>query len=97
MKINVTEEAANWYKEELNLTEKSSLRFFVRYGGVGGRIAGFSLGVKEESPINAHASTTINDIQFFVEDSDAWYFEDSNLSVSFDTKNSEPKIEYPEA
>ncbi|MFS0751707.1 HesB/YadR/YfhF family protein [Oceanobacillus sp. 1P07AA] len=97
MKINVTEEAANWYKEELNLTDKSSLRFFVRYGGVGGRIAGFSLGVKLESPINAHASTTVDDIQFFVEESDAWYFEDSNLSVSFDTKNGEPKIEYPEA
>ncbi|GLO66335.1 MULTISPECIES: hypothetical protein [Oceanobacillus] len=97
MKINVSEEAAIWYKEELNLSEKSSLRFFVRYGGVGGRIAGFSLGVKEESPKNAHASTTLDNIQFFVEESDAWYFEDSNLSVSFDTKNGEPKIEYPDA
>lgn len=96
MNIKVTEEAANWYKQELHLEDNTTLRFFVRYGGVGGRIAGFSLGVKEETPDQIHASTTIDNIDYFVEESDAWYFEGSNLSVSYDSKRDEPIMEYTE-
>ena len=33
MKINISNEAAAWYIDELDLTPGTSLRFFVRYGG----------------------------------------------------------------
>ncbi|GEN87452.1 hypothetical protein MKY30_19870 [Oceanobacillus sp. FSL W8-0428] len=96
MDIKVSEQVAKWYKEELALENEKNVRFFPRYGGVGGRIAGFSLGIKAEAPKNETASTTVEGIHFFVEESDDWYFEGANLSVSYDESKKEPKIEYPE-
>src|SRR5690625_300654 len=94
MKIVVTEDAANWYKQELHLKDNDSLRFFVRYGGFGGQIPGFSLGVSEESPIQVHASTTVNKITFFIEEADEWYFEDKNLHINFYIEHHESKFLY---
>lgn len=94
MEIIVSEEAANWYKEELELEPNSNVRFFVRYGGVGGRIPGFSLGVNIESPELLHTSTTINELTFFIEEEDAWYFENHNLIVTLDEKLEEPQFMY---
>ncbi|WP_080874550.1 HesB/YadR/YfhF family protein [Oceanobacillus timonensis] len=96
MEITVSEQAANWYKEELDLQDEQNVRFFPRYGGVGGRIAGFSLGIKAEAPENESASTKVNDILFFIEESDDWYFEGADLSVTYDDSSEEPKIEYLE-
>ncbi|MCT1905109.1 HesB/YadR/YfhF family protein [Oceanobacillus sojae] len=96
MDIKVSEQAAQWYKEELSLENEKNVRFFPRYGGVGGRIAGFSLGIKAEAPKDEIASTTVEGIHFFIEESDDWYFEGANLSVSYDESKKEPKIEYPE-
>ncbi|WP_339282307.1 hypothetical protein [Oceanobacillus sp. FSL K6-3682] len=96
MDIKVSEQVAKWYKEELALENEKNVRFFPRYGGVGGRIAGFSLGIKAEAPKNETTSTTVEGIHFFVEESDDWYFEGANLSVSYDESKKEPKIEYPE-
>ncbi|GAA0338217.1 HesB/YadR/YfhF family protein [Oceanobacillus oncorhynchi subsp. oncorhynchi] len=96
MEITVSEQAAKWYKEELDLQNEKNIRFFPRYGGVGGRIAGFSLGIKAEAPENESASTSVEGIHFFIEESDDWYFEGADLSVSYDETQKEPKIEYPE-
>ena len=96
MEIKVSEQAAKWYKDELFLENEENVRFYPRYGGVGGRIAGFSLGIKVEEPEKAVASTTIEGIHFFVEESDDWYFEGANLNVSYDETKQEPQIEYPE-
>lgn len=94
MKIIISEEAAEWYKKELEITKPSYVRFYVRYGGVGGNVPGFSIGISLESPIEIHTSTTINDITFFIEEQDAWYFEDKNFVITFDEKLNEPQFTY---
>lgn len=94
MKINITSEAANWFKEEYEITEYTSIRFFVRYGGVDGNIPGFSLGVALETPDNMHTSVTVKNIQFFVDEADVWYFQDKNLFISLDEQLGEPKFAY---
>jgi len=94
MKIEVTEEAADWYKEELYLRDNDTIRFFVRYGGVGGQIPGFSLGVSEEQPILPHTITTVQNITFFIEETDAWYFENNDLHIHFDKEKGEPLFVY---
>lgn len=96
MELTVSEEAANWYKNELELEENVDVRFFVRYGGVGGRIPGFSLGINIESPDLVHTSTTVNKLHFFIAEEDAWYFEDENLDVTMNDKLDEPQFTYPE-
>lgn len=94
MKLDISKEAAVWYKEELELEDKEELRFFVRYGGVGGKIPGFSLGVKKDQPQKIHTSQTVEDITFYIEDSDVWYFENSDLDIKFDHQHNEPVLKY---
>src|SRR5699024_1390014 len=93
MNIHVTKDAASWYKKAYDIYT-ASLRFFVRYGGFGGNVSGFSLGVLLEEPLNTHTSIKVNDILFFVTESDVWYFEDKVLHISYDEENNEPHFAY---
>ncbi|GAB3796814.1 HesB/YadR/YfhF family protein [Virgibacillus kimchii] len=95
MNLDVSQEAAQWYISELELSEASYLRFFVRYG-FGGHIPGFSLGVKQDTPTDIFASASLEGVTFFIENKDAWYFEDNDLHVSFNSKMQEPEFEYVE-
>jgi len=94
MKLIISKEAAQWYKKELDVEDTDTLRFYVRYGGVGGKIPGFSLGIKVDHPQNIHASTELEGVLFFVEQTDGWYFEESDLNISFDDKRQEPVMNY---
>ncbi|MFG6148805.1 HesB/YadR/YfhF family protein [Halobacillus sp. B23F22_1] len=94
MNLNVTEEAANWYKEELELNDETSIRFFVRYGGVGGLQPGLSLAIKEEDSSEPIAKDKVNQITFFIEADDEWYFDGHSLTVQYDEKRQEPEFIY---
>lgn len=94
MNITVTEEAAQWYQEELDINEESNLRFYVRYGGVGGLQPAFSLAIKLEEPSEPIAETKVGNIRFFVETDDEWYFDNHSLKVEYDSKWKEPSFEY---
>lgn len=93
MHINITEDATTWYKKEYEV-DTASLRFFARYGGFGGNIPGFSLGVQLEQPKNIHTSIEKDGILFFIDDSDAWYFEDKDLHITLDQDKNEPHFAY---
>ncbi|MGJ9460498.1 HesB/YadR/YfhF family protein [Oceanobacillus sp. CF4.6] len=94
MKLDISNEAAIWYKEELEIDGTEEIRFFVRYGGVGGKIPGFSLGVKKDHPQSVHTSKTVGNITFYVEDADVWYFEESDLNIEYDEQRKEPRMKY---
>ncbi len=94
MKIIISNEAANWYINELNLKENDTIRFFVRYGGMGGNVPGFSLGVNVQKPVQPHTLITVEKIDFFIEESDVWYFENNDLHIQFDDKLHEPLFSY---
>ncbi|TCP19759.1 uncharacterized protein YneR [Scopulibacillus darangshiensis] len=97
MKITVTDEAVDWFKEELEVTAGDHVRFFVRYGGNSTIQEGFSLGLTVEKPHNIAANTIEDDITFFVEDEDVWYFKDYDLKVDFEEKTGEIDFNYREA
>lgn len=94
MELTITEDAAQWYIDELDIDDDSYLRFYVRYGGVGGLVPGFSIGVNLNSPQHIHTSTVVKGITFYIEESDAWYFEGKNLHISIDERSLEPKFSY---
>ncbi|GGC88774.1 hypothetical protein GCM10007216_19440 [Thalassobacillus devorans] len=94
MEIEVTEQAAKWYEEELEISSGAAIRFLVRYGGSGGLQPGFSLAIQMDEPEEPAASTQINGITFFVEASDAWYFDDKSLKVDYNSKWEEPEFNY---
>lgn len=96
MQLSVTEEAAKWYEDELEIKEETHLRFYVRYGGVGGLQPGFSLAIKLEKPMEPIAETTTGAIHFFIEEDDEWYFDKHSLHVQLDPKWEEPDFQYQE-
>lgn len=93
MDIQITEAATDWYKHEYELKE-GAIRLFVRYGGIGGHIPGFSLGVIIEQPSNPLTSTEMNNMLFYVEESDAWYFDDKDLIITLDEEKNEPRFTF---
>lgn len=92
--IHVSDEVAKWYKDELTIDDAAQIRFHVRYGGIGGHIPGFSLGLKYDTPDEVHASTTVDNITFFIESMDEWYFDGKDLEVTLNRDMSEPEFIY---
>ncbi|MGW8426636.1 HesB/YadR/YfhF family protein [Peribacillus simplex] len=94
MKLTISDQAAKWYIDELGLQGGSHLRFYVRYGGHSTVQSGFSLGIMQEEPETAAAVTTMNEINFYVEEKDLWYFDDHDLLITFNEKLTEPEFHY---
>lgn len=93
MNLHISENAAKWYKNEFEIEKSGQIRFFVRYG-FGGIIPGFSLGVGFDDPVDIHASYDAAEITFFIEEKDAWYFDENNLTVLMNNKRNEPEFMY---
>ena len=89
MKLTITEEAANWYIKELGLKAGDSLRFFGKVYGVNG----FSLAINKAEPTKSSTKTEVNDVLFYIEDTDTWFFEDADLNISMDKDLKEPKFD----
>ncbi|WP_409293117.1 HesB/YadR/YfhF family protein [Peribacillus sp. SCS-37] len=94
MQIKISEEALKWYTEEMDLKKGDFVRFLARYGGCSTVQSGFSLGISKDDPINPGASVQKNDITFFVEESDLWYFDNHDLEVIYNEKFEEPELLY---
>ncbi|MGW6300568.1 HesB/YadR/YfhF family protein [Peribacillus butanolivorans] len=94
MKLTISEQAAKWYSDELELQEGSHLRFYVRYGGHSSVQSGFSLGIMIEEPEAVAVATTLNKITFYVEEKDIWYFDGHDLLITFNENLTEPEFHY---
>lgn len=96
MELNVTNDAARWYKKELAMTTPGFIHFFPRYG-FGGHIPAFAIGINQEEPENMYSSTKVEDITFYVETKDAWYFDDiEKMTIELNKKLNEPEFIYNE-
>lgn len=87
----MTDEVINWYENELELNEGSKIRLFVRYGD-GGSIPSFSLGIRLDEPNEIHSEYISENTTYFIEKSDAWYFENKNLYISLNESTYEPEF-----
>jgi uncharacterized protein YneR len=94
MKLTIDNQSASWYINELDLKQGDYMRFYVRYGGHGAVLAGFSLGVSKDEPEDVGISVTLNGITFFVEERDLWYFDGHNLDIQYNEKYLEPEFHY---
>ena len=97
--INVTKEAAEWFKQELDLQEGQAIRFFPRYSSGGGVHPGFSLGI--EVNVNVPASpglmTEAGGIQFYMEERDLWYLQGYHFNITYNVNASDIEYEYEAA
>ncbi|MGG1678586.1 HesB/YadR/YfhF family protein [Neobacillus sp. NRS-1170] len=94
MNIHISKEAAAWYKEELNIKNGDFVRFFVRYGGCSTVQSGFSLGISTEEPVDIGAASNLDEITFYIEEKDLWYFDNHDLVITYHSDYEEPVFEY---
>ncbi|WP_138493886.1 HesB/YadR/YfhF family protein [Paenibacillus pinistramenti] len=92
--IHVAQDAAEWYKKELELTEGQAVRFFPRYSAGGHVHPGFSLGIDTAEPKKPGLSATVGGILFYMEDQDLWYLDGYDLKVSYDAEADDIVYEY---
>ncbi|AGK53888.1 HesB/YadR/YfhF family protein [Bacillus sp. 1NLA3E] len=92
MKIHISNEAADWYKDELVLKNGDFVRFFARYGGFSTVQQGFSLGLSNEQPEDVGVKLEMNGVTYFIEDRDLWYFDENDLYIDFNAKYLEPEF-----
>ncbi|MBD2847919.1 HesB/YadR/YfhF family protein [Paenibacillus sp. IB182496] len=85
MKIEIEEQAVQWYKREMGLGDGDSIRVFVRLGGCGSVQPGFSLGIaREERSATAALSQSAFGLTFFIEPEQLWYFDGRDLQIRYD-------------
>lgn len=94
MEISVSKSASEWYLRELKPSENECIRFFVQYGGHSAVQKGFSLGIRIDTPINPGLFTKVNDLNFYIEEDDIWYFDDHDLEITLQESEEYPKMNY---
>ncbi|MEW4369332.1 HesB/YadR/YfhF family protein [Paenibacillus kandeliae] len=83
MSIAVSNEAAQWYKKELDLQEGDHIRFYARYSSNSDIHPGFSLGISVEPPVSPGLEQEAEGIQFYMESQDLWYLNGYKLNVEY--------------
>ncbi|QUG41828.1 HesB/YadR/YfhF family protein [Psychrobacillus sp. INOP01] len=97
MKILISSDAMNWFHEEMEAVKGDTIRFFARYGGSSPIHEGFSLGVTKDTPFEPTVTYKEEDILFFIEERDEWYFDGHDLYVDFDSTRDELSYAYKKA
>lgn len=94
MKIVLSNEAMVWFKEEMETKAGEYIRFYARYGGSSQLHEGFSLGVTKEEPMELAVELIEENIHFYIEERDVWYFDGHDLHVNIDSKLQELSYSY---
>lgn len=94
MQIIISEEALNWFKEEMEVEAGDAVNFFARYGGSSPLHEGFSLGVTKVQPDEPTVQVEKNGVLYYIERKDEWFFDGHDLIVNIDETLQEPSYEY---
>lgn len=94
MEIVISKAAIEWFKSGMGLIKGDRLRFYAQLYGSSPVQQGFSLAFAKEDPINIVASTELDGIIFFVEETDLWYFDGHDLHVDYHKKEDDLEFKY---
>lgn len=97
MKIVLSDEALDWFKEEMAVVSGNSIQFFARYGGASPLHEGFSLGVRMEEPDEPAVVTEVEGVRYYIERRDEWYFANHDLHVNVNPNVHELTYTYEKA
>lgn len=94
MKIEISKQALNWFKNEMVVPEGMGIQFYGKVYGNTNVHEGFSVGIAVAKPEAPLFQETVADILFFVEKNDAWFFGDYDFIVDYDEELDEPKYTF---
>ncbi|WP_397538706.1 HesB/YadR/YfhF family protein [Rummeliibacillus pycnus] len=94
MNIVITNQALQWFSDEMEVQAGDTIRFYVRYGGSNPFHEGFSLGMSKDEPMNPTVIAKHEGVTFFIEEDDVWFFNNHDLYVDFDQELDELSYDY---
>lgn len=100
MKLEVTDQAIKWFKEEVLVEEGSSIRFYVKIYGTSPIREGYALAfdVHKETIDGAIGEKVDKDgLSFYIKEDDLWFFEGHDLIVDYDLDLDEVAYHYPKS
>jgi uncharacterized protein YneR len=82
MNFEVSKEAAEWYKNEMDLEQGDYVRYYVQlYGGIPTVHPNYSLGVSIGKEGNIAIKDVVEGITFYFDDEDSWFLEEFDMKV----------------
>ncbi|GKV57539.1 hypothetical protein NCCP2222_34860 [Sporosarcina sp. NCCP-2222] len=97
MKIVLSEEALEWFHEEMDVEPGDEIKFFARYGGASPLHEGFSLGIRKEGHDEIGVETKQDGVLFYIEKRDEWFFSGHDLHVTVNPQLNELHFSYEKA
>jgi uncharacterized protein YneR len=98
LKIDISNEAIKWFKQEMNLQMGDFVKFHARYGGKSPLHQGFSLGISDHEPhTDISAKIEKEGITFYVSEEDLWFFDGHDFQVDLNEKSGELEFKYIKA
>jgi uncharacterized protein YneR len=94
MKIEISERALKWFKDEMGAKSGDYIKFYAMIYGSSPVQDKFSLGFAKDDPIDIGVSTELDGIVFFAEESDLWFFDGHDLHVEYNEKIDEVEFTY---
>ncbi|RPF54001.1 HesB/YadR/YfhF family protein [Aquisalibacillus elongatus] len=81
MKLHVSDQAVEWFIDEMDLDEGDEVRFFPKYGGTSDFQDGFSVGLEPGKADSVGVETEKKNITFQIDEKDEWFFKEQDLYV----------------
>ncbi|MGR3741625.1 HesB/YadR/YfhF family protein [Companilactobacillus sp. DQM5] len=94
MKINISDEALNWFIDEMGLKAGDGVHFYGKVYGKTNVHDGFSLAMQVKKPADPEYELKLKDISFFIEHGDIWFFSGYNLNIDYDSAIDGPKYTF---
>ncbi|OZS78746.1 hypothetical protein CF394_04190 [Tetzosporium hominis] len=94
MNIVISEQALHWFKTDMDAASGEWIQFYARYGGSSKLHEGFTLGMTKAEPDEPAVQQDFDDIHFYIEERDLWYFDDHDLHVDVDEERNEIVFDY---
>lgn len=92
--ITVSQKARLWFEEEMGIGNGRGVRFMSKVYGCSPIHDSFSLAIEVNTPSNPYTITIENNIPYYIETGDEWFFENYDLHINFNDKLNEPEYEY---
>lgn len=84
MKIEISSPALAFFKDEFDIAKTPSIRLFAKYGGNSNIHQGFSVGIMAEEMVDPVVEVPVDQMVFFIEETDFWYFEGYDWHIDYD-------------
>ncbi len=95
MKIKISERALEWFKEEVGLEQGDKIRFYSQIYGTSPVREGYALAFTVDNDSKEAAVQTVaDDITFYVNETDIWFFDGHDLYVEYNEGKDEVEYKY---